>query len=258
MNGALILPPRSAFVKRSLPSPRREQFPARFSRQIPGASPAQCSHARNAREQDCPPFSRPLMRPEEPIAACFRRLSQDLDRADWSARCAQHCRSRLPSAFVWRRSRRCRSRSCRRANPRTWRRRQQADRRGRGAGGSSEGGLADRQGPRRLPPPSSSRRRHGRHRRRDLSRSNIRSVHRASKVLRTRGTGQDEVWCFLAAVLSHEAAHTAADTERQALEAEVAQLRRCAVASHLAAGDVARIASRVSKIESKLRQDDRR
>ena len=82
--------------------------------------------------------------------------------------------------------------------------------------------------------------------------------YRASKVLRTRGTGQDEVWCFLAAVLSHEAAHTAADTERQALEAEVAQLRRCAVASHLAAGDVARIASRVSKIESKLRQYDRR
>ena len=82
--------------------------------------------------------------------------------------------------------------------------------------------------------------------------------YRASKVLRTRATGQDEVWCFLAAVLSHEAAHTGVDTERQALEAEAAQLRQCAVASHLAAGDVAKIASRLAKIEAKLRKYDPR
>lgn len=82
--------------------------------------------------------------------------------------------------------------------------------------------------------------------------------HRAATVLRTNSTGQDEVWCLLAAVLSHEAVHTAVNTEREALEAEAAQLRRCVIARHLPAADLGLVVSHVSKIEAKLRKHDRR
>ena len=81
---------------------------------------------------------------------------------------------------------------------------------------------------------------------------------RAATVLRTNATGQDEVWCFLSAVLSHEAAHSAINTEQQALEAEAEQLRRCLFASHPPGGDVGRLASYISKVEAKLQKHDRR
>jgi hypothetical protein len=41
------------------------------------------------------------------------------------------------------------------------------------------------------------------------------------------------VWCLLAAVLAHESAHTTPNTERDALMAEAAQLRRCISSGHL-------------------------
>ena len=60
---------------------------------------------------------------------------------------------------------------------------------------------------------------------------------KAAEALRTGTTQREYVWCLLAAVVAHEAAHTAPDTERQALTAEVALLRRCLFAGHLHAGD---------------------
>ena len=68
-----------------------------------------------------------------------------------------------------------------------------------------------------------------------------------------RPTGDDPVWCFLAAVVTHEAAHTSEGTERQALEAEIAQLRRCQAAGHLPPSDGLRAVSYVAKVEAKLR-----
>jgi hypothetical protein len=81
--------------------------------------------------------------------------------------------------------------------------------------------------------------------------------HRAANVLRTNATGQDDVWCLLAAVLTHEAAHTAIDTEREALKAQAAQLRDCVMSGHLSAGEVVRLASSLSKIDAKVKRFDR-
>ena len=72
-------------------------------------------------------------------------------------------------------------------------------------------------------------------------------------MLRADLTNQESVWCLLAAVLSHEAAHDAVNTERLALEAEVAQLRRCQADGHLPPTDGLRAASYVAKAEAKLR-----
>jgi hypothetical protein len=78
--------------------------------------------------------------------------------------------------------------------------------------------------------------------------------HRAATVLRTNATGQDDVWCLLAAVLTHEAAHRAINTEREALEAEAARLRDCLMSGHLSQGEVLRLASSIARIEAKLRK----
>jgi hypothetical protein len=61
------------------------------------------------------------------------------------------------------------------------------------------------------------------------------------------------VWCLLAAILTHEAAHTTPLTERQALIAEAAQLRRCLLAGHLYSGDGWSAGSYLQKVEAKLR-----
>ena len=50
---------------------------------------------------------------------------------------------------------------------------------------------------------------------------------KAAAALRNQTTIQEYLWCQLAEVLAHEAAHTSPLTERQALMAEAAQLRRC-------------------------------
>lgn len=76
---------------------------------------------------------------------------------------------------------------------------------------------------------------------------------RAATALREDPWAHDAVWCFLAAVVSHEAAHVSEGTERQALEAEIAQLRRCQAAGHLLPSDGMRAVSHVAKVEAKLR-----
>lgn len=77
--------------------------------------------------------------------------------------------------------------------------------------------------------------------------------YRAVTELRQDSTDHDPVWCLLAAVVSHEAAHTSEDTERQALEAEIAQLRRCQRAGHLPPTDGLRAVSHIAKVEARLR-----
>ena len=76
---------------------------------------------------------------------------------------------------------------------------------------------------------------------------------KAAATLRGRLTTREYVWCLFAAVFSHEAAHTAPLTERQALAAELAQLRRCLLAGHLHASDGWSAASYVGKVQAKLR-----
>ena len=76
-------------------------------------------------------------------------------------------------------------------------------------------------------------------------------------MLRTNGTGQDDVWCLFAAVLSHEAAHTGTNTEREALEAEAAQLRDCVRSDHLSPSEVLRLASSLFKIDAKVKRINR-
>ena len=61
------------------------------------------------------------------------------------------------------------------------------------------------------------------------------------------------VWCLLAAVLAHESAHTALNTERQALTAELGQLRRCLFAGHLHATDGWNATTYLGKVEARLR-----
>ena len=76
---------------------------------------------------------------------------------------------------------------------------------------------------------------------------------KAAGALRNGTTNHEYVWCLLAAVLAHEAAHTGANTERQALTAEVEQLRRCLFAGHLHAADGWGGVSYLGKVEAKLR-----
>lgn len=76
---------------------------------------------------------------------------------------------------------------------------------------------------------------------------------KAAATLRNRTTNYEYVWCLLAAVLTHEAAHTAPMTERQALMAEAEQLRRCLFAGHLYSGDGWSPLSYLQKVEAKLR-----
>ena len=76
---------------------------------------------------------------------------------------------------------------------------------------------------------------------------------KADAALRHRTSNHEYVWCQLAAVVAHEAAHTGPLTERQALTAEIAQLRRCLFAGHLHSGDGWSAVSYVGKVEAKLR-----
>ncbi len=77
---------------------------------------------------------------------------------------------------------------------------------------------------------------------------------RAAEALRNRTTNHEYVWCLLAATLAHEAAHTAPNTERQALSAELAELERCLQAGHLHAADGWNAGRYVKQIEAKLRK----
>ena len=76
---------------------------------------------------------------------------------------------------------------------------------------------------------------------------------KAAGALRNGTTNHEYVWCLLAAVLAHEAAHTGPNTERQALTAEAEQLRRCLFAGHLHAADGWSGVSYLGKVEAKLR-----
>jgi hypothetical protein len=76
---------------------------------------------------------------------------------------------------------------------------------------------------------------------------------KAAAVLRNGSTNYEYVWCLLAAVLSHEAAHTTPETEREALEAEASQLRRCLFASHLFTSSGWSAGAYLQKVEAKLR-----
>jgi hypothetical protein len=75
---------------------------------------------------------------------------------------------------------------------------------------------------------------------------------KAAKALRDRSTIREYVWCLLAAVLAHESAHTAPATERQALAAEAAQLRRCLSAGHLHSTDGWDPLAYLQKVDAKL------
>ena len=76
---------------------------------------------------------------------------------------------------------------------------------------------------------------------------------KAAGALRTGATQSEYVWCLLAAVVAQEAAHTAPDTERQALTAETAQLRRCLFAGHLHAADGWNATTYLGRLEGRLR-----
>jgi hypothetical protein len=76
---------------------------------------------------------------------------------------------------------------------------------------------------------------------------------KAAAALRMGTTHQDHVWCLLVAVLAHESAHNEPHTERQALTAEIAQLRLCLFAGHPHASDGWNLAAYFAKVEAKLR-----
>ena len=76
---------------------------------------------------------------------------------------------------------------------------------------------------------------------------------KAAAVLRNRSTNDDYVWCLLAAVLTHEAAHTTPDTEQEALKAEASQLRQCLFAGHLYSSSGWSAGDYLQKVEAKLR-----
>ena len=77
---------------------------------------------------------------------------------------------------------------------------------------------------------------------------------KAAAMLRTGATQREYVWCLLAAVVAHEAAHTAPDTERQALTAEAALLRRCLFAGHLHVADGWNATKYLGRLEGRLRK----
>ena len=76
---------------------------------------------------------------------------------------------------------------------------------------------------------------------------------KAAEVLRNRLTNHEYIWCLLAAVLTHEAAHITPDTEREALQAEAAQLRECLFAGHLYSSSGWSAGDYLQKVEAKLR-----
>jgi hypothetical protein len=76
---------------------------------------------------------------------------------------------------------------------------------------------------------------------------------KAAAALRSGATQREYVWCLLASVISHEAAHTAPDTEHQALRAEAALLRRCLLAGHLHAADGWNAPGYLGRLEGRLR-----
>lgn len=75
----------------------------------------------------------------------------------------------------------------------------------------------------------------------------------AAAALRTGATQKEYIWCLLAAVLTHESAHTAPKTEREALTAEAAQLGRCLRAGHLFSGDGWNPVNYLGKVQARLR-----
>jgi hypothetical protein len=77
---------------------------------------------------------------------------------------------------------------------------------------------------------------------------------KAAEVLRNRLTNHEYIWCLLAAVLTHESAHTRPDTEREALQAEAAQLRQCLFAGHLYSSSGWSAGDYLQKVEAKLRK----
>ena len=75
----------------------------------------------------------------------------------------------------------------------------------------------------------------------------------AAASLRSHATVKEYIWCLLAAVIAHEAAHTAPLTEREALLSEAEQLRRCLMAGHLHSGDGWSAGAYLMKVEARLR-----
>lgn len=75
----------------------------------------------------------------------------------------------------------------------------------------------------------------------------------AAAALRHATSNHEYVWCLLAAVLAHEAAHTAPQTERQALAAEAAQLRHCLFDGHLHTGSAWSAGAYLQQVEARLR-----
>jgi hypothetical protein len=76
---------------------------------------------------------------------------------------------------------------------------------------------------------------------------------KAAAALRTGATQREYVWCLLAAIVAHESAHNALMTERQALTAELAQLRRCLLDGHMFTGDGWNAAAYIGTVDAKLR-----
>ena len=77
---------------------------------------------------------------------------------------------------------------------------------------------------------------------------------KAAKAMRTGTTNDEYVWCLLAAVLAHEAAHTTPQTEKQALIAEADQLQHCLLAGHLHTSNGWSAGAYLQQVEAKLRQ----
>ncbi len=77
---------------------------------------------------------------------------------------------------------------------------------------------------------------------------------KAARALRNRTTHDEYVWCLLAAVFAHEAAHKTPMTEFEALNAEAEQLRRCLFAGHLHTGSGWSAGAYLLKVEAQMRQ----
>ena len=77
---------------------------------------------------------------------------------------------------------------------------------------------------------------------------------KAVAALEHGATNQEYLWCQLAAVLAHEAAHVTPSTERQALLAEAEQLRRCLLAGHMHTSTGWSAGAYLQNVEARLRQ----
>lgn len=75
----------------------------------------------------------------------------------------------------------------------------------------------------------------------------------AAESLRSGVTQKEYLWCLLAAVIAHEAAHVAPLTERAALAAELAELQRCLQRGHLHTSTQWSAVAYLGKVEAKLR-----